>query len=331
MNVLSNKEQLELTVFLENLNEFIDLISKKFLTEPDNFTIMGGFARRMYMLKNGIPFESSDFDEVMKCDVDIFCNIRDIFQDGIIDDIDAFNDGDYNKLEYLIDHWGNRHESKIDTLREILLEKFYHHISGFTQEFKEIYHETRDDGRYPYYEHVFIDENETISTDRCTKYQIGKVYDRLGGISGNRYHEIMVSTGTNSMMTSHCPSLSVSMVNGSVTYPIAPNIQLVCGNRSNTDTINGFDMEQAKFKMTYPFDINTVEKVGTVDDDAMYMVTSMELKSVSPFRIIDRLVKYSNYGFQFSGDIVDKVNEYADEFVDNNDVSRLPTYVSSLY
>ena len=110
-------------------------------------------------------------------------------------------------------------------------------------------------------------------------------------------------------------------------------IQLVFGNHSNIEAIDQFDIPQSKFMLNYPFNMEDVTYAGSegLNCDIFYHVELMAMRNISPFRLMDRLQKYSNYGFTFSPTVLDEFHQHIDEFIDNNPIQVAVTYTSSLY
>lgn len=333
----------KLNQLLDHLNNLVLIVSSQLGVSPNEFEIMGGFARRLYMLKNGILLTESDMNGIFDSDVDIFCHVNNIIDDKVLEMLEDVANDRYDVLNEKISlktdifdvetslDYLQRITTPLshDELENIVANSFYENSKFLIRILDDIIKTERDVYTVEKYDHL----SENITKQTLKHYDISAILKQLEHLEADAYGDHISMSSDNSFVVNGSvdPSFKVSPRNASITVPVTPKLQIVANNKTNDETIEGFDFEQAKFKMRFPYSIEHVEKMGDVDDDNIYHINRVNFKSFSPFRIIDRLTKYSLYGFTFSDKVKNDLDEHIDEFVDGNDIDKLPTYISSLY
>jgi len=80
MNLLKAEKLIE----LNHVKNIIDGISHVTNIPANEFSIMGGHARRLYMLHHHVDMKPEDVKSWQTADIDIFCNIRHVLGDDMI-------------------------------------------------------------------------------------------------------------------------------------------------------------------------------------------------------------------------------------------------------
>lgn len=329
-------------MLMDNLNNFIRIVSLKLSIEPSEFYIAGGFARRMYMLKNNIPMTESDRKALHTSDVDVFCDAR-IVLDDILKNVETLDINQFKqeivKSELLdlnkTQQSNNDNEKDEETyIRDKLSNKFHHSIYNVVEAFDEVLSGIENTGIYTAMYEEQVSSSLKIQKDYdydlsmlLYRYKIGcencsSLFEYLG-MSKNGDKEFSVSVDKHK-------SFGISHKNISFTVPLCDTIQFIFKYKTVDEIINEFDMDIAKFKIPYPFDINNII-APNIDVDSMYTVYSVNFGNHSPFRLIDRLQKYSSYGFTFSSKVKSDLDKHIDQFVDDNKLEDLSTYKNGIY
>lgn len=346
MNLLKAEKLIE----LDHVKNVIDGISHATNIPANEFSIMGGHARRLFMLKENISMTSEDVKSWQTTDIDIFCNINHVLGNDMIDfitrmcldinDVPEFMsiptevfkeinlfcmgiDDDHDAIsKRAISKYLDDDTERLTTLiNNIVRSKIVNSLEGISllltdSDNKTMWYEKEE----PCFDSVTIDKEVTLNTGNLL-------------LNFNAENIIKMTECAISDVAYDDPSFKVSAKHLSFSVPLGNKIQLVFGNNSNLDAIKNFDIPQSKCILNYPFNMEDVSYVGdeVLNCDTFYHVDSMTMRNISPFRLMDRMQKYSSYGFIFSPTVLEDFHKHIDYFVDNNPIQATVTYTSSLY
>lgn len=346
MNLLKAEKLIE----LNHVKNVIDGISHVTNIPTTEFSIMGGHARRLYMLHHQVDMKPEDVESWSLSDIDIFCDIKYVLGDDMInfisrisldmndipdyksipaevfDEINLFllEDRDYadKQCKIAIRKYLNNDSNKLVKLVDkIVKSKIIECLEGISSLFTE-----SDDNSVwyakeePCFDSVTIDKEATLDTGNLL-------------LNVKAENIIKMTECAISEVAYDDPAFKVSAKHLSFSVPLGNRIQLVFGNHSNIEAIDEFDIPQSKFMLNYPFNMEDVTYAGSegLNCDTFYHVERMAMRNISPFRLMDRLQKYSNYGFTFSPTVLDEFHQHIDEFIGGNPIQSAVTYTSSLY
>lgn len=258
------------------LTKYVDAIFYQYHNmrniKHSDFSIMGGFARRIYMLENNIPMTDVDKKGLIYSDVDLF-----------------FNNTNHTDFHKIVD----RHNE------EMKKEDRFSYIPAFADLFKEFsdlkikfnsgekFKNPIIDNMLPYLIFLFNDGENEKNTNERTREQ------KEGNICSNK-------------------SFFLDLTRGKFVLPLSDTFQIISSPAPNIDIIENFDMENSKFKLDYPYHENKAEKIGNVDDDSIYTVKDISIPCESPvLKQFLRLKKYSEYGFVFEDIVKEKLLDAA--------------------
>lgn len=294
---------------LDSLNQYVEVLAVMNKMNPYDFSIMGGFPRRLFMLCNGFEMTPEDYKGLDESDVDIFCDIASLT--------------DVDKLGNVLNESDLTYEKSNDKLQEDLdniVIKLIHTIDEI--------HECSPMGTFCHIQDG-VEINPIFWEQIRTTYHIKEVQNKVDlSLYSRGVSNVKGFIGLSPDAQKH-HSFNVSAKNISFTIPVCDTIQFIFSNQSNLDNLDTFDMDIAKFKMDYPFNMQNIYAGKTTD---IYTVDNIEIRNnVSPFRIIDRIRKYEGYGFTFSETVKRDIVDYTKMFIEKNEVTALPTFKSCLY
>lgn len=333
-------------MLMENLNDFIRIISLRLSIDPSEFYIAGGFARRMYMISNNIPMHENDRKALHTSDVDIFCDVRNVL-DEQLRDIESLSVNQYDpkqisaSFKEMLESYGHKasiqdNDEEID-LEEIVLNKlinqFNNSVFNVVDTFDHVVTSIENTGMYSYKTVRNVTPSLTahdshdydlslilMAFNQCT--DTSTLFEYLG-LTKHSEKEFSVSVDKNK-------SFGISPKNVSFTLPLCDTIQFIFKYDTVDQIVDNFDMNVAKFKMRYPFDISNIE-TPIINVDDMYTVNEVDFGDHTPFRLIARLQKYSSYGFTFSSQVKEQLDRHIDKFVDEHNLNELSTYKEGIY
>lgn len=347
MNLLVAEKFIE----LDNIRKFIDVFSTVCDIPTESFSIMGGHARRLFMLHNGIEMTDADINSWNTADIDIFCHIKHVLGDDVMRFVECVSDKtaetlSYDELPCEIFDFGTTEVDQMFERSEKEKLTYFHNaltddhtaaemvdwvvkarIVRFIDKIVPMFGK-EENSKY-IKEHIAVHgANGMYSFSEYRRVDVGDLFKDFSTDSLKDMTECTVSDKPYSD-----PSFKASSKHLSLTIPLGHKIQLVFGNTNNDVVVNTFDLPQSKFKLDYPYDIDSIEWVSynEFDIDNFYHVTRLEHRDISPFRIMVRLMKYSRYGFTYSDGVVQDVYQHIEEFVDGNPIQACATYTSSLY
>lgn len=313
---------------LEELNVIIKKLGEEFNFDPSNCSIMGGFARRLYMLEHNIEMTEVDEEALTKADIDIFFDIRDFVD---VDVLELYN--------ALLNRKG---ESKVRI----------HRHEDDCRWFKDRMRKTPigDINILPLISKLDVEFHEPFSklVKMLDGVVVGGIVDGDGYLTEKKQttvpmfsdivrnypaplrNTVRIYEGGVVVNPHYSKSLMLSPSKSKVVIPIGNDIQLIFGLPVEEE-IKIFDIEQAKFAMQYPFSSTRVECRGQIDINNFYHIANPKLKEQTPFKFLDRYVKYSEYGFTFDDGIHEQWCEFVDDFIDNHDIKDLPSISSYTY
>lgn len=291
------------------MDELSALLPKTFINhEP--MSILGGFARRMYMIQNGIPMTTEDKEALDSADIDIFVPITNVIgkqsYDLLLKCSEATTSEDH--LATLID----------DTARSVSC-----YVSSFVD---KILKEVKNGGGIrpsAPFQKVYRKRNYPLLLAELAKE------DNIHSHMLEELHmHISAMTTLNGKGVSN--RYMMSFKNRSMMIALTPHIQLIFKDETVSEMLEDFDFEQSKFEIPHPFCVGNIEKHGEFDN--IYDITSINIKEGNtPFKMLDRMAKYNTYGFKFNNHVKEKFNQYVNTFIDEHDVTELPSTKSFLY
>lgn len=345
-----NRLYAEKLIELGNVANVIQGISYAAHIPTNEFSIMGGHARRLYMLHHDIAMTDQDIESWRTSDIDIFCDIANVLGSDMIrfiermtvdeNDIPNYSDIPEEVFEAInlfavdvdydtdavcknaISEYLNGNDTNLTTLIDCIVKK---RIVHFLDEIKELFKNVEDTKL----NHVsYHTKFGTVMVAEDVQIDVGQLLQGFDVDNILRMTECTISD-----ISYVDPSFKVSAKHLSFAVPIGHKIQLIFGNNSKQNTIDDFDIPQSKFSLGYPYEMCDVEYLGNggISFDDFYYIDEIKMCDISPFRLMDRLSKYSRYGFTFAPNVLDRLHKHIDEFIDNNPIQASVTYTSSLY
>lgn len=313
---------------LEELNVIIKKLGEEFKFDPSNCSIMGGFARRLYMLEHNIEMAEVDTEALTKADIDIFFDIRDFVDGDVLELYHALLNRDGDSVVRIHKHeedyqWFEDRMQKTSLGNTNLINALSKLHVDFHKPFSELV--------------ALLDVMAVDGIVTGDGLLTEKRFDAVPIFSSvvPKHHTLLrnavyVLNDEVVVNPNYSKSLLLSPRNRKVVIPIGDDIQLIFGEPPE-NAIDDFDIEQAKFVLKYPFSASRVECHGQFDIDNFYHIVSPRLKEQSPFKFLDRYVKYSEYGFTFDDRTEEQWDDFVDDFVDNHNVTDLPSTHSYTY
>lgn len=264
----------ELDHISRDLKVFIDTMSQNAYFDPNSFIVAGGFARRMYMIQNGMHLKDTDTNG----DIDIFVAFKDVM------------DGEYDEMKVGED---NSDISDSEEFRSI--------VSSSLESFMLAPHNG-------ILNCVEIGETK-FSPNKKTQY-LSRAFNALKAFmlekridNKNFFHD---------MITKH-KSFSVNYSSPSFCVPLSDTIQLIANNESSIEKIvEKFDMDNSKFISRYPFD--TSEYIGKDANvlTSPYVINDLFIRPNGNYvKSFARIRKYCRYGFVLTEEAKQKLVEFA--------------------
>lgn len=262
----------ELSNIKKDMAAFIECYADSLGCEPTCFTIAGGFARRMYMLDNGMQLKETDHEG----DIDVFSVFKDTASDLYC------NMPDDNSSEEVIELYNNDlHKFLSDASKGLI---------GTISECKVI-------GEFDYVPRArYAFQSQTFNRlQLCFLDNYGKV---------NNSATTIVSNNKSFFSCLDIPKFCIPLFDKLQI--------IVDNKDSVHEIVENFDIENAKFISKYPYDCAEYvgSDVGVITQP--YVINDITLKDGNNYvKHIARLRKYSRYGFVFSEKVKDKIHYFA--------------------